>query len=176
LAGLAGEKLQSSGLMEHLNRPLAIASGLGILVLGIMMGARSGAPGLCRLPGFAVPRPRSKWLDSLKAMFMGSAFAIGCSTCFGGALFISLMIYVGAVGSAMLGATALFLFSLGIALPYLLAAIFLSRALPLLSSLRKAAPYISLVCSVVLVFFGAILITDNFHIPSNVLYRLYLGL
>jgi len=177
LAGLAGQKLQSSGWMESLNRPLMIAAGVGVLLLGIWVGANAGAPGLCRLPGFGcASRTRSKLLDGLKAMFMGSAFAVGCSTCFGGALFISLMIYVGAVGSASLGASALFLFSLGIAIPYLLAAIFLSRALPILSSLRNAAPYVGLVCSVVLVFFGVILITDNFHVPSNFLYRLYLGL
>jgi len=68
------------------------------------------------------------------------------------------------------------LFSLGIAVPYLLAAFFLSKALPLLGSLQKASSAVGLVCSVVLTFFGAILITDNFHVPSNMLYRLYLGL
>lgn len=175
LAGLAGQKLQSSGIMENLNRPLSIAAGVGVLVLGIWVGAKSGAPGLCRLPGFSL-RPRSNWLDALKMTFMGSAFAVGCSTCFGGALFISLMIYVGAAGSASLGAMALFLFSLGIAVPYLLAAFFLSRALPLLNSLQKASSTIGLVSSIVLTFFGVILITDNFHVPSNLLYRLYLGL
>jgi cytochrome c biogenesis protein CcdA len=176
LAGLAGQKLQSSGIMESWNRPLAIAAGLGVLVLGIWVGANSGAPGLCRLPAFATLGAPSKWLDALKMMFMGSAFAVGCSTCFGGALFISLMIYVGAVGSAALGALTLFLFSLGIAIPYLLAAFFLSRALPLLGSLQRAASGIGLVSSVVLTFFGVLLITDNFHIPSNWLYSLYLGL
>jgi cytochrome c-type biogenesis protein len=176
LAGLAGETLQSSGILESWNRPLAIASGVGILLLGIWVGARSGAPGLCRLPLFAAQRAQRGWLDTLKVMFMGSAFAIGCSTCFGGALFISLMIYVGTVGSAALGAFSLFLFSLGIAIPYLFAAYFLSRVLPLVSSLQKAASGVGLVSSVVLVFFGVILITDNFHIPSNLLYRLYLGL
>lgn len=176
LAGFAGQKLQTSGMMESLNRPLSIAAGIGVLLLGIWVGAKAGAPGLCRLPGFATRTTGSKWMDSLKMMFMGSAFAIGCSTCFGGALFISLMIYVGAVGSAALGALALFLFSLGIAVPYLLAALFLSRALPLLGSIQKAASGIGLVCSIVLTFFGVILITDNFHIPSNLLYRLYLGL
>ena len=176
LAGLAGQKLQTSGIMESLNRPLSIAAGLGVLMLGIWVGANAGAPGLCRLPGFANRRTESKWLDSLKMMFMGSAFAVGCSTCFGGALFISLMIYVGAAGSASLGALALFLFSLGIAVPYLLAAFFLSRALPLLGSLQRAASGVGLVCSVVMTFFGALLITDNFHVPSNLLYRLYLGL
>ena len=176
LAGVAGQKLQSSGIMDHWNRPLAIMAGLGILLLGVWMGANSGAPGLCRLPLGAQLRTSRRWLDALKMMFLGSAFAVGCSTCFGGALFISLMIYVGTVGSASLGAIALFLFSLGIAIPYLLAAVFLSRALPLLNSLQRVASGIGLVSSVVLVFFGAILLTDNFHIPSNLLYRLYLGL
>lgn len=176
LAGLAGEKLQSSGIMEYWNRPLSIAAGVGILVLGVWVGASSGAPGLCRLPRLATLGTGNRWLDRLKVMFLGSAFAVGCSTCFGGALFISLMIYVGSVGSASLGALALLLFSLGIAVPYLLAAVFLSRALPLLSSFQRVAGGVGLVCSAVLIFFGVILVTDTFHIPSDLLYRLYLGL
>jgi len=176
LAGLAGGKLQSSGIMDNWNRPLGIAAGMGILFLGVWVGANSGAPGFCRLPAFAAARTRSRWLDPLKVMFLGSAFAVGCSTCFGGALFISLMIYVGTVASTGVGALVLFLFSLGIAIPYLLSAFFLSRALPLLGSLQKAASGVGLACSVVLIFFGVILITDNFHIPSDLLYRLYLGL
>jgi cytochrome c-type biogenesis protein len=176
LAGLAGQRLQLSGLMEQWSRPLGIAAGLGLLIVGVWVGSSAGAPGLCRLPLPAKLRARNPWLDRLKVMFMGSAFAVGCSTCFGGALFISLMIYVGAVGSPWLGAVSLFLFSLGIAVPYLLAAFFLSRALPLLNSLHKAASVVGLACSIVLIFFGFILITDNFHVPSNALYRLYLGL
>jgi cytochrome c-type biogenesis protein len=176
LAGLAGQKLEISGLMETWNRPLGIAAGLGLLIVGVWVGSNAGAPGLCRLPLSATLRTRRPWLDRLKVMFMGSAFAVGCSTCFGGALFISLMIYVGAAGSPWLGAVSLFLFSLGIAVPYLLAAFFLSRALPLLNSLHKAASVVGLACSVVLIFFGVILITDNFHEPSTLLYRLYLGL
>jgi cytochrome c biogenesis protein CcdA len=104
-------------LLESLNRPLMIAAGVGILLLGIWVGASSGAPGLCRLPRIAAFGSGSPWLDRFKMMFLGSAFAIGCSTCFGGALFISLMIYVGSTGSAAVGALALFLFSAGIAIP-----------------------------------------------------------
>jgi len=191
LAGLAGERLQTSGLMEAWNRPLMIASGLGILALGVWVGVSSGAPGLCRLPRLlpgaqgpaALDSARAgeagrygRVVESLKMMFLGSAFAIGCSTCFGGALFISLMIYVGSIGSASLGALALFLFSAGIAVPYLLAAIFLSRALPLLTSFHRVSAGIGAVCSVVLIFFGVILLTDTFHIPSDLLYRVYLGI
>jgi cytochrome c-type biogenesis protein len=175
LAGLAGERLQATGLVEEWNRPLAIASGLGILLLGLWVGARSASPSVCRLPAFVTRGSSRGWTEALKAMFLGSAFAIGCATCFGGALFISLMIYVGAVGSAALGALALFLFSVGIAVPYLLAAFFLSRALPLLGSLQRVATGVGVLCSVALVFFGVILITDNFHIPSDFLYRVFLS-
>jgi cytochrome c-type biogenesis protein len=176
LAGLVGQKLESSGIMEHWNRPLSVVAGAGILLLGLGVAINSDSSGVCRLPFFGSHHTPSGRLDTLKMMFMGSAFAVGCSTCFGGALFMSLMIYVGTVGSASLGALALFLFSLGMAIPYLLAAFFLSRALPLLSSLQRVASGVGLVSSVVLIFFGVILITDNFHIPSNLLYRLYLGL
>src|SRR5262249_57271144 len=136
-------------IVGHWERPLVSMAGLGILLLGVWMGVNSGAPGLCRLPLGAQLRTSRRWLDALKMVFMGSAFAVGCSTCFGGALFISLMIYVGTVGSAWLGASALFLFSLGIAMPYFLSAFFLSRALPLLSSFRKASSAVGLVSSVV---------------------------
>jgi cytochrome c-type biogenesis protein len=176
LAGLAGERLQTSGLMEYWNRPLSIVAGVGILLVGIWTGAKTSAPALCRLPlrpslGIAVP-----WLERLKMMLLGSAFAVGCSTCFGGALFISLMIYVGSVGSASLGAAALFLFSLGLAIPYLLAAAFLSRALPLLGSVQKVANGLAMASSVVLIGFGVLLIVDKFHVPSDWMYRLYLGI
>lgn len=180
VAGVAGERLQMSGLMASWNRPLGIVSGLGILLLGLWVAANSGTPGLCRvprflrLPGSAAANGGSRWLSAWKAMFLGSAFAIGCSTCFGGALFISLMIYVGAVGSASLGALSLFLFSIGIAIPYLLAAVFLSRALPLLGAWQRAATGVGAVCAVALVFFGVVLITDSFHITSDYLYRLLL--
>ena len=141
--------------MEQWSRPLAVAAGLGLLIVGVWVGSSAGAPGLCRLPMPGALRTQRPWLDRLKVMFMGSAFAIGCSTCFGGALFISLMIYVGAVGSPWLGAVSLFLFSLGIAVPYLLAAFFLSRALPILHFLQKAASAVGLVCSVVLIFLAS---------------------
>jgi hypothetical protein len=35
---------------------------------------------------------------------------------------------------------------------------------------------VGLVCSAVLIFLGAILVTDNFHVPSNLLFCLYMGL
>ena len=56
LAGLAGQKLQISGLMEKWSRPLDIVAGLGLLLVGVWVGSNAGAPGLCRLPFSATLR------------------------------------------------------------------------------------------------------------------------
>src|SRR5260370_1198524 len=82
LAGLAGEKLHISGFMENWNRPLGIASGLGMLIVGVWVGASAGAPGLCRLPVPAKLLARRPCLARLKVMCMGSAFPVGWSPSF----------------------------------------------------------------------------------------------
>lgn len=176
LAGLVGERLQSSGWLERWNRPVAIATGLGIVALGLWVGLKGGGPGVCRLPRAVRLGSAPGWLSRGKMAFLGAAFAVGCSTCFGGALFIALMVYVGTVGSPSLGALALLMFSLAMAVPYLIAAFFLSRALPTLSALGRFSTVAGWVCGVALIFFGVMLITDTFHVPSDWLYRLYLGL
>src|SRR5207247_1650835 len=62
LAGLAGERLQTSGLMEYWNRPLSIAAGIGILLVGVWMAASTGAPALCRLPLVRTLGTGKRWL------------------------------------------------------------------------------------------------------------------
>jgi len=69
----------------------------------------------------------------------------------------------------------MFAFSLGVAIPFLLAAMFLSRTLPVLSRIQAFAPQIGLVSMIVIVAFGLILLTDNFHALSDIIYP-YLGL
>jgi hypothetical protein len=51
-----------------------------------------------------------------------------------------------------------------------------ARALLLLVSLQEVASDVSVVCSVILAFFGVLLISDRFHSPSNLLCRIYFGL
>jgi hypothetical protein len=46
----------------------------------------------------------------------------------------------------------------------------------LLTSFHRVSAGIGAVCSVVPIFFGVILLTDTFRIPSDLLYRLYLGI
>lgn len=166
LAGLAGATLQST--WDAWTRPLAIGSGAVIILLGLWMAVRSRSPLVCKLPLVRnkFSKPASGKNEFWRSSLAGLSFAVGCSTCFGGALIATLLLYVGTLGSIWEGALILFFFSLGVGIPFLLAAALLTRALPMMRGLQRAVPVIGLVSSIVMVVFGLLLITDNFHIVS----------
>ena len=111
----------------------------------------------------------------VSSALMAAGFSLGCITCFGGAIIATLLIYVGTLGSPLVGAGVMFAFSLGVAIPFLLAALFLSRVMPLMDRLAKYAPLMGFISMMVIVAFGTVLVTDNFHVLSNLIYP-YLGL
>ncbi len=172
VAGLAGQAIQSSGLLLKWSGPLGIVAGGMLIVMGLWVGFNTRAPLVCRLP-----MPTFMRLSQRGGVFgpviLGFAFALGCATCFSGALFAALLLYLGTTATALQGATILFIFSLGIAIPYLLAAATLSQSLPLIDRLGKAAPMIGLASSLIIIAFGVLMLTGNFHAVSD---EVYLGL
>jgi cytochrome c-type biogenesis protein len=113
--------------------------------------------------------------DAAGSLLVSMGYALGCTACFGGAIVATLIIYVGAIGSATIGAGIMLTFSIGVAIPFLLAAWYMSRMESVLVFLASKARVISLVSMVLIIAFGVILITDNFHIVSDAIYP-YLGL
>lgn len=170
-AGLAGQAIQSSGLLVTWSGPLGIAAGVMLIAMGLWVAINARAPLVCRLP-----MPTFMRLGQRTGLFgpviMGFAFALGCATCFSGALFAALLLYLGTTATALQGATILFIFSLGIAVPYLLAAATLSRALPLLDHMERVAPVVGLISSMVIIGFGLLMLTGNFHAVSDEVYNL----
>ena len=102
-------------------------------------------------------------------------YALGCTACFGGAIVATLIIYVGSIGSASIGASIMLCFSIGVAIPFLLSAWYLSRMDSVLLFLAQKAKTVSLISMVLIIAFGMILVTDNFHTVSDMIYP-YLGL
>jgi cytochrome c-type biogenesis protein len=102
-------------------------------------------------------------------------YALGCTACFGGAIVATLIVYVGAIGSAAIGAGVMLTFGIGVAIPFLLAAYFASRMSTIVGFLARNSRPLSYASMVVIVAFGVILITDNFHTVSDMIYP-YLGL
>ena len=168
LAGLAGETLQS--VFSTWTRPLAIGSGVLIIGMGVWMGIRARAPLFCRIAigrarqiqGLSIDGPR----QFVRASAMGLLFGVGCSTCFGGALLGTLLLYVGTIGSVGQGALILFLFSMGVGIPFLISAALLTRVMPYMQRIHKAMPYVGFASAAIVIIFGGLLVTDNFHVVS----------
>jgi len=170
--GYAGKTAQI--VFSDYSREASIGAGILVILMGLLMGIKGRAPVVCRLPAPALSQrfDRNGYVSSAILAF---GFSLGCMTCFSGAIMATLLIYVGALGSATTGALILFVFSLGVAIPFLAAAVFLSRAASVTAWFARYTPQLSLFSTVVIVAFGLVLVTDNFHALSDAIYP-YLGL
>jgi hypothetical protein len=86
-----------------------------------------------------------------------------------------MVVYVGLAQSALYGALVLFLFSLGMGIPLVLAALAMARALPLLMRLETAVPWMGLASAVLMAGFGVLLLSGNYMLVSEWTYRLVSG-
>ncbi len=170
--GYAGKSAQL--LFADSSRSVGIVSGILMIGLGIWVGARARAPVVCKLamPGMAQRFDKG---GLVRSALLAAGFSLGCMACFGGAIIATLLVYVGALGSATIGAAVMFVFSLGVAVPFLAAALLLSRMTPMLSQISRYTPQLGFASMVVIISFGVVLLTDNFHTLSNIIYP-WLGL
>jgi cytochrome c-type biogenesis protein len=103
----------------------------------------------------------------LGTVALGLAFATGCMTCFGAAIVLGMFAYVFTSASPLVGAAVLFLFSLGIAVPLVVAAVAMARVLPLLGHLERNARYLSLASSAIMAVYGLLLLSGSTHVMSD---------
>ncbi len=169
LLGGMGQALVGSGLLSPTG-PIAEGAGVTMILMAGLVAYRSRAPLVCRLPLPAAIQ-QGKGVALLAPFISGLAIGTGCLACFGGAILGVLLVYAGLLGTASLGALALFLFSMGVAIPFMLAAVGLSRVLPMAQRLQRAAPAISLLASGLMLFFGLSMASGNFHEVSGWLYQ-----
>ena len=155
---------------------LTVAAGALVCLMAIWVGIQSRSPIVCKLVSPKVQTALQNNRHSyLVAGLTSVGFSLGCLTCFGGAIIATLLVYVGALGSAWVGAAVMLAFSMGVVIPFFLAALFLSRMLPVLEGIQRYSPTIGLVSMIVMLAFGLVLLTDNFHVLSDAIYP-YLGL
>ena len=169
LMGGMGQALAASGLLTPTG-PIAIGAGVVMIVIAGIVAYRSRVPLVCKLPVPAVVR-QSRRLPFIETFVSGFAIATGCLACFGGAILGVLLVYTGLMGSATLGALAMFVFSMGLAIPFLLAALGMSWVISLAEKIQRATPAIGLIASLLMLFFGVTMATGNFHVVSGWLYQ-----
>jgi cytochrome c-type biogenesis protein len=179
LYALAGALIGSVGHQAQLvfaeySRMVAVVSGVLVIALGLWVGLRGTRNMVCKLPDRQSMRA-ANWRDLAGTLFVSMGYALGCTACFGGAIVGTLLVYVGAIGSAAIGAGIMLTFAIGVAIPFLLSAYYISRMDSILNYIARHARSLSYASMVLIVIFGLILVTDNFHVVSDMLYP-YLGL
>ncbi|WP_261134218.1 cytochrome c biogenesis CcdA family protein [Bacillus sp. Marseille-Q3570] len=98
--------------------------------------------------------------NSWRSLLMGMVFAAGWSPCIGLAL-SSILILAGSSGTMMTGIFMLIVYSLGMAIPFLLIAIIITYSLAFTKRVNKWLPKISLISGWMLIILGFLLFTGQ---------------
>jgi len=176
LIGFAAQRLGETPQFELWQRYFGVAAGVIVLGLAVRVAAKAKAPLVCRMPVLSNMAHANKPAGRLEMMLAGLAFATGCMTCFGSALVVGMVVYIGLAQSAFYGALVLFLFSLGMGVPLVIAAVAMARALPLLMKLETAVPWMGLTSALIMAGFGTLLITGNYMAVAEWSQRFVSGL
>lgn len=95
------------------------------------------------------------------AVVFGAAFSMGWTPCLGPFLGSALLL-AGNTDTVAAGVFYLFVFSMGLGVPYILAALFFTRIKVIFQQLRKRGSVIKIISGIVLVAAGILLMTDSF--------------
>lgn len=165
LAGFAGTALAPYRIW------LARIGGVLVILFGLFM------LGLFKLPFFQTDKRISipKWLTLGKpssSLFIGGTFALGWTPCVGPILG-SVLLLAGTSATAAQGGFLLAIFSLGLAIPFLLIALLFSRATKYIDAISKYLKWVSIIGGIFLILLGALLVTDNFGLTIQYGYELF---
>ena len=175
LIGFAAQQLGDTRQFEVWQRYFGIAAGAIVIGLALRVAAKVRAPLVCRMPVLSSMAYAKKPASRLEMMIAGVAFATGCMTCFGSALVVGMVVYIGMAQSAFYGALVLFLFSLGMGVPLVIAAVAIARTLPLLMKLETAVPWMGLFSAILMAGFGTLLISGNYMVVAEWTQRVVSG-
>jgi cytochrome c-type biogenesis protein len=161
-ASVAGQAL------APLRPVLGRAAGLLIIAFGVLM------LGVIRLPGlyreFRIDPAASRRLGTWAPPVMGAAFAFGWTPCVGPILG-SILLLAGSGPGVGTGASLLLAYSLGLGVPFVAFAVFITRLDPVLRWLERHSLVVSRIGGTVLIVFGALLLTGTLQQVSAIAAR-----
>ncbi|WP_353096551.1 cytochrome c biogenesis protein CcdA [Tissierella praeacuta] len=96
------------------------------------------------------PKKITNWFSSI---LMGMAFAAGWTPCFGPTLG-SILIYAGGVGTVSKGVYLLFIYSIGMGIPFILTALFINIFTKFMEKADKFLKYVPIISGLIMVVFG----------------------
>lgn len=143
---------------------LARVAGIGLVVMGMHLTGLITVPLLARtvqweLGGRALPATAPR-VGLRRSFFVGSAFSIGWTPCVGPIL-AAILTLAATTGSVVQGTLLLTAYSLGMAIPFLIAAIAFSRVTAGLRRIGSALPAIEVISGLLLIFMGMLIFLDR---------------
>jgi len=104
----------------------------------------------------------NKKISYLTSFFVGCAFAFAWTPCVGPIL-SSILILASTQGQTKDGALLLSFYSLGLAIPFILTALFINKFLAFFNAIKKYYYYIEIFCGILLILIGIMIISDYFN-------------
>lgn len=139
-------------------------SGYAMILFGLNM------IGLFKLSFIKIPtliKTPKKVTSFFSSVLMGLAFAAGWTPCFGPVL-ASIVIYAGASATMWTGFILLLVYSIGLAIPFLLTALFINTFNKFLEKSEKYIKYVPKISGIILIIFGILILTNKITALSNI--------
>jgi cytochrome c-type biogenesis protein len=154
----------AGGLLYELRFWLAKIGGVVVVIFGLHM------IGVFHIPFLAYDTrvqqaPDPKW-GYVSSALMGVFFSAGWSPCVGPVLGTILTLAING-GSVSLGATLLTAYSVGLAIPFLVAALGIGWVTTILKKYSKTMRYVEIAMGVILVIIGVMLFTGVFELIAQ---------
>lgn len=105
---------------------------------------------------------------NLKAFLLGIILALGWTPCIG-PIFSSILIIAGTKSSLSSGAILLLFYALGLAIPFLITAIFMEQLLPRLKKFNQYLPLINKLVGTLLIIYGLLMVSGYLEILNRFL-------
>ncbi len=146
-------------LLKNLNI-LKYIGGAVIIIFGLHLCGIFKIPFLYRQ--ISALNIAGKKIGYLTSFLIGSAFAFAWTPCVGPIL-SSILILASTQGRTQDGALLLSFYSLGLAVPFLLTALFINKFLAFFNAVKKYYIYIEIFCGILLILVGIAVMTDSFN-------------
>ncbi|WP_352420317.1 cytochrome c biogenesis protein CcdA [Proteiniborus sp.] len=132
--------------------------GLGLNMMGILNLNLLNKGNKIKLPKI------TSWFSSV---LVGMAFAAGWTPC-AGAVLGTILLLAGNTGTVSTGFFLLLFYSLGLAIPFILTALLISKFGKFLSNLEKALPYITKIGGMIVVALGLLIFFNKIYLIANI--------
>lgn len=150
--------------LKEYRQVLNFIGGAAVILLALNLLGLFGkkAPNSCKIPG----NEKAVGSSYLKSFGIGIVFAVVCSHCIGPVLY-SILIMAGSLGSVSAGMSVMFFFSLGLAIPYLVAGLYMDRVIKIIHKAQRAEKALNIILGVVLLGMGILIMANKFTILTG---------